>query len=159
MSKAEYPVTQAVRFLRSKKIDFVPYVYAYEEHGGTARFAECTGKPEHQVIKTIVLQDEHKKGLVVLMHGDKHISTRNLARDLGMKHIEPADPKQANKWTGYLVGGTTPFGMKTQLPVYVEKSIWNLEKVYINGGKRGFIIGISPQALRSLNPQDVQVAV
>ena len=77
MSKAEYPVTQAVRFLRSKKIDFVPYVYAYEEHGGTARFAECTGKPEHQVIKTIVLQDEHKKGLVVLMHGDKHISTRN----------------------------------------------------------------------------------
>ena len=80
MSKAEYPVTQAVRFLRSKKIDFVPYVYAYEEHGGTARFAECTGKPEHQVIKTIVLQDEHKKGLVVLMHGDKHISTRNLAR-------------------------------------------------------------------------------
>ena len=159
MSKAEYPVTQAVRFLRSKKIDFVPYVYAYEEHGGTARFAECTGKPEHQVIKTIVLQDEHKKGLVVLMHGDKHISTRNLARDLGMKHIEPADPKQANKWTGYLVGGTTPFGMKTQLPVYVEKSIWDLEKVYINGGKRGFIIGISPQALRALNPQDVQVAV
>ena len=159
MSKAEYPVTQAVRFLRSKKIDFVPYVYAYEEHGGTARFAECTGKPEHQVIKTIVLQDEHKKGLVVLMHGDKHISTRNLARDLGMKHIEPADPKQANKWTGYLVGGTTPFGMKTRLPVYVEKSIWDLDKIYINGGKRGFIIGISPQALRSLNPQDVQVAV
>jgi len=159
MSKAEYPVTQAVRFLRSKKIDFVPYVYAYEEHGGTARFAECTGKPEHQVIKTIVLQDEHKKGLVVLMHGDKHISTRNLARDLGMKHIEPADPKQANKWTGYLVGGTTPFGMKTRLPVYVEKSIWDLEKVYINGGKLGFIIGVSPQALRTLNPQDVQVAV
>ena len=110
MSKAEYPVTQAVRFLRSKKIDFVPYVYAYEEHGGTARFAECTGKPEHQVIKTIVLQDEHKKGLVVLMHGDKHISTRNLARELGLKHIEPATADQAAKWTGYLVGGTSPFG-------------------------------------------------
>ena len=101
MSKAEYPVTQAVRFLRSKKIDFVPYVYAYEEHGGTARFAECAGKPEHQVIKTIVLQDEHKKGLVVLMHGDKHISTRNLARELGLKHIEPATADQAAKWTGY----------------------------------------------------------
>ena len=107
MSKAEYPVTQAIRFLRSKKIDFVPYVYAYEEHGGTARFAECTGKPEHQVIKTIVLQDEHKKGLVVLMHGDKHISTRNLARELGLKHIEPATADQAAKWTGYLVGGTS----------------------------------------------------
>ena len=111
------------------------------------------------MVKTIVLQNEAKKGLVVVMHGDKQISTRNLARDLGMKHIEPADPKQANKWTGYLVGGTTPFGMKTRLPVYVEKSIWDLEKVYINGGKRGFIIGISPQALRTLNPQDVQVAV
>ena len=117
------------------------------------------GQGSLQVVKTIVLQNEAKKGLVVVMHGDKQISTRNLARDLGMKHIEPADPKQANKWTGYLVGGTTPFGMKTRLPVYVEKSIWDLEKVYINGGKRGFIIGISSQALRALNPQGVQVAV
>ena len=147
MSKAEYPVTQAVRFLRSKKIDFVPYVYAYEEHGGTARFAECTGKPEH------------KTGLVVLMHGDKHISTRNLARELGLKHIEPATVDQAAKWTGYLVGGTSPFGMKTALPVYVEESIWALDEIFINGGKRGFIVGMKPENLRTLNPQNVHVAV
>lgn len=160
MSKiTDYPVTPAVRFLRTHQIDFEPYIYVYEEHGGTGQFAQLFGVDEHQVVKTIVLQNEAKKGLVVVMHGDKQISTRNLARDLGMKHIEPADPKQANKWTGYLVGGTTPFGMKTRLPVYVEKSIWDLEKVYINGGKRGFIIGVSPQALRTLNPQDVQVAV
>ena len=160
MSKnTDYPVTSAVRFLRTHQIDFEPYIYVYEEHGGTGQFAQLFGVDEHQVVKTIVLQNEAKKGLVVVMHGDKQISTRNLARDLGMKHIEPADPKQANKWTGYLVGGTTPFGMKTQLPVYVEKSIWDLDKIYINGGKRGFIIGISPQALRALNPQDVQVAV
>ena len=160
MSKnTDYPVTPAVRFLPTHQIDFEPYIYVYEEHGGTGQFAQLFGVDEHQVVKTIVLQNEAKKGLVVVMHGDKQISTRNLARDLGMKHIEPADPKQANKWTGYLVGGTTPFGMKTRLPVYVEKSIWDLEKVYINGGKRGFIIGVSPQALRVLNPQDVQVAV
>ena len=138
MSKAEYPVTQAVRFLRSNKIDFVPYIYAYEEHGGTARFAECAGKPEHQVIKTIVLQDEHKKGLVVLMHGDKHISTRNLARELGLKHIEPATADQAAKWTGYLVGGTSPFGMKTALPVYVEESIWWKRGGIVRYSEKGF---------------------
>ena len=160
MSKnTDYPVTSAVRFLRTHQIDFEPYIYVYEEHGGTGQFAQLFGVDEHRVVKTIVLQNEAKKGLVVVMHGDRQISTRNLARDLGMKHIEPADPKQANKWTDYLVGGTTPFGMKTQLPVYVEKSIWDLDKIYINGGKRGFIIGISPQALRALNPQDVQVAV
>ena len=160
MSKnTDYRVTPAVRFLRTHQIDFEHYIYVYEEHGGTGQFAQLFGVDEHQVVKTIVLQNEAKKGLVVVMHGDKQISTRNLARDLGMKHIEPADPKQANKWTGYLGGGTTPFGMKTRLPVYVEKSIWDLEKVYINGGKRGFIIGVSPQALRALNPQDVQVAV
>ena len=134
MSKnTDYPVTPAVRFLRTHQIDFEPYIYVYEEHGGTGQFAQLFGVDEHQVVKTIVLQNEAKKGLVVVMHGDKQISPRNLARDLGMKHI--------------------------RLPVYVEKSIWDLEKVYINGGKRGFIIGVSPQALRALNPQDVQVAV
>ena len=100
-----------------------------------------------------------KKGLVVLMHGDKHISTRNLARELGLKHIEPATADQAAKWTGYLVGGTSPFGMKTALPVYVEESIWALDEIFINGGKRGFIVGMKPENLRTLNPQDVHVAV
>ncbi|MCP1773473.1 Cys-tRNA(Pro) deacylase [Neisseria perflava] len=159
MSKTDYPVTPAVRFLRAHKIDFEPLLYAYEEHGGTAQITSLFHLNEHQVIKTIVLQNEKKQGLVVLMHGDKHISTRNLARELGMKHIEPADPKQANKWTGYLVGGTTPFGMKTALPVYVERGIWDLDKIYINGGKRGFVVAIAPQDLQTLNPQTVDVAV
>ena len=159
MSKPDYPVTPAVRFLRQQKMDFRPMLYEYVEHGGTAHSAAQLGVAEHAVIKTIVLQDEQKKGLIVLMHGDKHISTRNLARDLGKKHIEPADPKQANKWTGYLVGGTSPFGCKTALPVYVERTIWQLDTIYINGGKRGFLVAVPPAALQSLQPTDVSVAV
>lgn len=158
MSKS-YPITPAIRFLREQGIEFRPHLYAYEEHGGTAHSASCLGVAEHQVIKTIVLQNEQKKGLLVLMHGDKQISTRNLARILGMKHIEPASPNQANKWTGYLVGGTSPFGCKTALPVFVEESIWDLPEIYINGGKRGFLVSIAPQALHSLQAQSVQVAV
>ena len=116
------------------------------------------GVDEHHVIKTIVCENEKKQGMIVLMHGDKHISTRQLARDLGMKHIDAADPKQANKWTGYLVGGTSPFGTKTALPVYVEQSIWDLDTIYINGGKRGFLVALAPAALKSLNPLSVNVA-
>lgn len=159
MSKPDYPVTTAVRFLREHRIDFVPHPYPYVEHGGTAHSAECLGVPEHQVIKTIVLQNEKKQGLIVLMHGDRQISTRNLARELGMKHIDPADPKQANRWTGYLVGGTSPFGTKTRLPVYAEHTIRALDVIYINGGKRGFLVAVSPQlALQALDAVDVSVA-
>ena len=158
MSKPDYPITSAIRFLRAHQIAFEPKLYPYVEHGGTAQSAQCLGVAEHQVIKTIVLQNEQKQGLIVLMHGDKQISTRNLARELGMKHIEPADPKQANKWTGFLVGGTSPLGTKNALPVYVEHSIWELETIYINGGKRGFLVMVSPEALKSLNPQTVHVA-
>lgn len=158
MSKNDYPVTPAIRFLRAHKIDFEAKVLDYIEHGGTAHAAVQLGVSEHQVIKTIVLQNDQKKGLIVLMHGDKEVSTRNLARQLGIKHVELADSKQANKWTGYLFGGTSPFGTKTVLPVYVEQSIWNLDKIHINGGKRGFQVALSPQALQSLNPQDVNVA-
>ena len=138
MAKQDFPVTQAIRFLRSHNVAFEPRLYEYEERGGTAHSAECLGVDEHHVIKTIVCENEKKQGMIVLMHGDKHISTRQLARDLGMKHIDAADPKQANKWTGYLVGGTSPFGTKTVLPVYVEASILALDTIYINGGKRGF---------------------
>ena len=130
MSKTDHPVTPAVRFLRQHKIEFVPPLYPYEA----------------------------KKGLIVLMHGDKQISTRKLGRLLGMKHIEPADPQQANKWTGYLVGGTSPFGCKTALPVYMERSIAALDKIYINGGKRGFLVEISPIALNALAAEAVDVA-
>lgn len=156
---ADYPVTAAVRFLRTHGVDFVPHLYPYVAHGGTAHSAACLGVNEHAVIKTIVLQDEGKKGLIVLMHGDKQISTRNLARVLGKKHIEPADPNQATRWTGFLVGGTSPFGCKTALPVYAEESIWQLDQIYINGGKRGFLVAIRPESLAVLQPQRVNVAV
>ncbi|MDO5059793.1 MAG: YbaK/EbsC family protein [Neisseria sp.] len=160
MAKTDYPVTAAVRFLRAHKIAFEPLLYAYEERGGTAHSSAALGVPEHAVVKTIVLQNEAKQGLVVLMHGDKQISTRNLARQLGMKHIESADPKQANKWTGFLVGGTSPFGLKTPLPVYAERSIWDLPLMYINGGKRGFLVAVKPpEALAALQAQAVDVAV
>lgn len=159
MAKPDYPITSAVRFLRQHNIRFEPKLYDYAEHGGTAHSARCLGVDEHAVVKTIVLQNEAGQGLMVLMHGDRQISTRNLARSLGMKHIEPADPKQANKWTGFLVGGTSPFGTKTALPVYVEHTIWALDEIYINGGKRGFLVAVAPQALKSLNPADVNVAV
>lgn len=158
MSKTDYPVTAAVRFLRAHQIAFQPHLYPYVEHGGTAQSAASLKVPEHQVIKTIVLANERQQGLIVLMHGDKQISTRNLARALGMKHIEPASPQQANKWTGFLVGGTSPFGTKTPLPVYVEAGIWALDTIYINGGKRGFLVALAPEALNSLNPQTVNVA-
>ena len=159
MAKQDFPVTQAIRFLRSHNVQFEPRLYDYEERGGTAHSAECLGVDEHQVIKTIICTNEQKQGMVVLMHGDKHISTRQLARDLGMKHIEAADPKQANKWTGYLVGGTSPFGTKTVLPVYVEASILELDTIYINGGKRGFLVVMQAADLLVLEPQLVNVAV
>ena len=153
-----YPVTAAVRALRAGAVAFTPHLYPYQAHGGTAHSAACLGVPEHQVVKTIVLTDEHRQGLIVLMHGDKQISTRNLARQLGRKHIEAATPQQAQKWTGYLVGGTSPFGLKTALPVYVQASVLTLEQLYINGGKRGFLVQISPAALALLAPVSVDVA-
>ena len=159
MVKPDYPITPAIRFLREHNIAFEPKLYPYVEHGGTAVPAQHFGVDEHAVVKTIVLENDKKQGLICIMHGDKHISTRNLARELGMKHIEPAQPNQANKWTGYLVGGTSPFGTKTALPVYVEESIYALDTLCINGGKRGFQVIIRPQDLAVLKPQTVNVAV
>lgn len=158
MSKSKFPVTPAIRFLRDHQIPYEPMEYAYVEHGGTAQSALALNVDEHAVIKTIVLQNEQKQGMIVLMHGDRHISTRQLARELGMKHIEPASPQQAGKWTGYLVGGTSPFGNKAGLPIYVEESIYALPLIYINGGKRGFLVKIQPQYLACLQPQSVHVA-
>lgn len=158
MAKPDYPVTPAIRFLREKKINYQPFLYDYEEHGGTAKVAEALQVDEYAVIKTIVLENELKKGLICLMHGNKQISTRQLARALNFKHIDPANPNQANKWTGYLVGGTSPFGLKSPLPIYAETTIQDCETIYINGGKRGFIIGISPTDLSALGVQWVNVA-
>lgn len=157
MSKPNYPITAAIRFLRAHNIAFEPHLYDYVEHGGTAHSAQSLHVLEHAVIKTIILINEKKQGLICLMHGDKQISTRNLARELGMKHIEPAQPEQANKWSGYLVGGTSPFGCKTPLPVYAQRSILDLPRIYINGGKRGFLVAIAPQDLQSLSPVWVDV--
>lgn len=158
MSKKSYPITPAVRFLREHQIAYEAHLYDYEEHGGTARCAQELHVDEHCVIKTIILQDDKKQGLIMLMHGDKEISTRQLARIIGARHIEPASPAQANKWSGYLVGGTSPFACKSALPVYVESSILDLDTIYINGGKRGFLVAIAAKDLQVLQPQAVEAA-
>ncbi|WP_374535837.1 Cys-tRNA(Pro) deacylase [Chitinimonas taiwanensis] len=159
MSQEKAPVTAAVRVLRQHKIAYTEHLYEYVDKGGTAESSRQLGVPEHAVIKTLVLEDEAKKPLIVLMHGDCETSTRNLARQTGRKHIEPCTPEAANKHTGYLVGGTSPLGTKKTIPVYMEKSVLALDYIYLNGGKRGFLVGLKPQALLPvLQPELVEVA-
>lgn len=146
----EFSVTSAVRYLREKGIAFSPHLYDYVEKGGTVESARQLGVDEHAVVKTLVLETNEKKPLIVLMHGDRLVSTKNLARHIGVKSVEPATPDRASKWTGYLVGGTSPFGTRTAMPVYVEKTIFDLDKIYINGGKRGFLVEIEPGALKDI---------
>ena len=156
----DFPVTPAVRFLRDKKVDFVPRLYDYVEKGGTAESARQLGVDEHAVVKTLIFETNEKKPLVVLMHGDRLVSTKNLARHIGVKSVEPATPDRASKHTGYLVGGTSPFGTRTNMPVYAEKTIFDLGRIYINGGKRGFLIEISPSVLLdALDALLVEVAI
>ena len=145
-----YPITAAVRFLRTKKIDFVPRLYDYIEKGGAKESARQLGVDVHAVVKTLVFETNEKKPLMVLMHGDREVSTKNLARHLGVKSVEPAPPERAQKLTGYMVGGTSPFGVKTRMPVYVEKSILEMERIFINGGKRGFLVEIEPGVIRDI---------
>ncbi|HVF30621.1 MAG TPA: aminoacyl-tRNA deacylase [Pyrinomonadaceae bacterium] len=156
----DYPITPAIRFLRKKKIAFTPHLYDYVEKGGTKESAKQLGVDEHAVIKTILFETSQKRRLIVLMHGDLEVSTKNLARHLGVKTIGPATPEAASRATGYLVGGTSPFGTKERLPVYVEETIFDLDRIYINGGKRGFLVEIDPGALEgSLNVERVGVGV
>jgi len=156
----EYPVTPAVRLLREKKVDFEPHLYEYEEHGGTRRSARELGADEHSVVKTLVMETEARKPLVVLMHGDREVSTKQLARHLGVKSVRPCDPQTAQKHTGYMVGGTSPFGMRSRLPVYAERTIFGLPRILINGGKRGFLVSIDPKALRDvLAVEEVEVGI
>ncbi len=156
----DYPVTPAVRLLREQQIEFTPHLYDYEERGGTRRSAEALGVDEHAVVKTLVLETDARKPLIVLMHGDREVSTKGLARTLNVKSVQPCEPATAQKHTGYLVGGTSPFGTRAQLPVYVERTIFALPKIYINGGKRGFLVEIEPRVLRELLPvEEVNVAV
>jgi Cys-tRNA(Pro) deacylase len=156
---ADFPITTAVRFLREKNVAFTPHLYNYVEKGGTRESAKQLGVDEHAVVKTLVFETNEKRPLIVLMHGDREVSTKNLARHLGVKSVEPASAERATKWTGYLFGGTSPFGTKTTMPVYAERTIFDLEKIYINGGKRGFLIEISPDALRVLNTEEVEVGI
>jgi len=146
----DHPITPAVRYLREKGVEFVPHLYDYVEKGGTRESAKQLGVDEHAVVKTLIFETNEKKPLIVLMHGDRQVSAKNLARHIGVKSVEPATADQATKWTGYLVGGTSPFGTRTQMPVYVEKTIFDLDCIYINGGKRGFLVEIDPENLRKV---------
>jgi Cys-tRNA(Pro) deacylase len=157
---ADYPVTPAVRLLRERKVEFEPHLYNYEERGGTRHSAEALGVDEHAVVKTLVMETEGGRPLVVLMHGDREVSTKQLARAIGARSVQPCDPTTAQKHTGYLVGGTSPFGTRTRMPVYAERTIFELPKIYINGGKRGFLISIDPRVLRAvLNVEEVEAAI
>ena len=160
MSKEKFPVTSAIRLLRDNNIAFTGHLYPYEEHGGTAHSARCLSVDEHCVIKTLIMEDDRKQPLIVLMHGDRKVSTKELARLLGVKMITPCEPAVANKHSGYLVGGTSPFGVRRPMPVYLEASILDLPRIYLNGGKRGFLVGLAPaQVQRLLQPTLVQVAI
>jgi len=160
MAKEKTPVTPAIRHLRNEKVDFSEHLYQYEEKGGTAVSARELGVNEHAVIKTLIMEDEHKNPLIVLMHGDCQVSAKELARALGVKLITPCSPEAANRHSGYLVGGTSPFGTKKLLPVYLEESIASLEKIYLNGGKRGFLVGLDPkEVVKLLRPVLVNVAI
>jgi Cys-tRNA(Pro) deacylase len=144
--------TPATQFLRKNSIEFSEHIYDYVEHGGTTESAAQLGVSEHAVVKTLVMQNEKAAPLIVLMHGDRMVSTKNLARQIGAKSVEPCKPEVAQRHTGFMVGGTSPFGTKKKMPVYVEQSIMALEKIYINGGKRGYLVSISPVVLKSLLP-------
>ncbi len=143
----DYPITPAIRVLRDNKIKFEPHVFEYVEKGGTKHSAQVLAVDEHAVIKTLVFETDQKKPLIALMHGDAQVSTKNLARFLGVKTVAPVTPEKANKLTGYLVGGTSPFGVKTKMPIYAESTIFDLPRIYINGGKRGFLVEIEPRVL------------
>jgi Cys-tRNA(Pro) deacylase len=156
----DYPITPAVRLFREKKVEFEPHLYDYEEHGGTRHSAELLGVDEHTVVKTLVMETDAHKPLIVLMHGDREVSTKNLARHLDVKSVHPCDFAQAQKHTGYLVGGTSPFGTRIHMHVYAERTIFELPKIYINGGKRGFLVSIDPKVLREvLHAEEVEVAI
>jgi len=158
VSKA--PSTPATRLLRQHRVAYTEHLYRYEEHGGTRVSARELGVDEHAVVKTLVLEDDAGAPLVVLMHGDREVSTKALARQLGRRAVQICRPEVANRHSGYLVGGTSPFGTRKQLPVYVERTVLALERIYVNGGSRGFLVGLAPADLvRVLAPVPVDVAI
>ena len=153
-------VTPAIRVLRQAGIPFTEHEYAYEDRGGTRVSARELGVAEHAVVKTLVMEDDRREPLLVLMHGDREVSTKALARQLGRKTVTPCTPETAQRHTGYLVGGTSPFGTRKRLPVCLERSILDLDRIYVNGGRRGFLVGVVPADLvRVLSAELVDVAI
>ena len=139
--------TPATQMLRGACVAFTEHPYDYVDHGGTAESAKQLGVDEHSVVKTLVMQDEKAQPLIVLMHGDRQVSTKNLAREIGAKSVEPCKPDVAQRHSGYLVGGTSPFGLRKAMPIYVEAGVLDLPKIHINGGRRGFLVGLEPEVL------------
>lgn len=151
MAKKEHiSETPATQMLRKQQVAFDEHPYPYEEHGGTSVSARELGVPEHAVIKTLVMQDEAARPMIVLMHGDCKVSTKNLARAIGCKSVEPCKPEVAQRHSGYMIGGTSPFGTRKVMPVYVEQTVLALERIYINGGRRGFLVSLAPQVVVDL---------
>lgn len=160
MAHPSFPSTAATRFLKDRDIPFAGHLYRYEEHGGTRVCARELEVPEHSVVKTLVMEDEAGKPLVVLMHGDLEVSTKALARQIGAKAVHPCKPEVANRHSGYLVGGTSPFGTRKAMPVYVERTILDLERIFINGGSRGFLLELAPaDAARALDAVPVDAGL
>jgi Cys-tRNA(Pro) deacylase len=160
MSHEKLPVTPGVRLLKQKGIEFTHHLYRFEEHGGTPVASRELGLDEHLLVKTLVMEDERRNPLIILMHGDREVSTKNLARQIGVKSVEPCTPEIATKHTGYLVGGISPFGTRKPLPVYVERSILDLHRAYINAGHRGYLVGLAPAAIIDvLKAKPVEVAI
>jgi Cys-tRNA(Pro) deacylase len=154
-----HPITMAVRALRQLEVPFTPHLYDWEPRGGTHASSEALGVDEHAVIKTLIFEDDRKQPLCILMHGDREVSAKNLARQLGKKSVAPCSPEVADRHSGYQVGGTSPFGLRRAMPIYLERSIAELPRIYINGGARGFLVEIDPRELvRVLAPTLVDVA-
>lgn len=160
MARERFPVTPASRVLKAAGLEVTHHLYEYVEKGGTASSSRALGVPEHEVVKTLVMEDEGGHPFLVLMHGDREVSTRELARQLGVRSVQPCRPEVAERHTGYQVGGTSPFGTRKPLPVYVEETVLGLARLYVNGGKRGYLVGMPPGDLaRVLSPTPVSVAV
>ena len=154
------PSTAATRFLREKGVGYSEHPYRYQEHGGTRVSARELGVDEHAVVKTLVMEDDQKRPLIVLMHGDREVSARALARHLGVRSVSMCSPEVAHRHSGYLVGGTSPFGTRKAMPVCMERTILDLPRVYVNGGSRGFLVGLAPaEIVRVLAPALVEVAI
>jgi Cys-tRNA(Pro) deacylase len=160
MKRPSHSETPATQFLRRHGVDFTEHLFEYVEHGGTAHGAEQLGVPEHALVKTLVMEDEQARPLIVLMHGDRNVSTKSLARQAGRKRISPCRPEVAQRHSGYQIGGTSPFGLRKAIPLYMERSIVGLPAIYINGGRRGFLLSVDPRVVeRLLAPVLVDVAL